>query len=60
MATEQALDGMLRLPEVIQQKIQLSTNAAENQLLKSEFYYEQVWIQTLLIRHLDNLSGAVS
>lgn len=46
MTTEGTLDGILRLPEVIQQKIQLSTDAAENQLLKSEFYYEQVWIQT--------------
>lgn len=42
--TEEALDGMLHLPEVVQQQIQLSTNPAENQLLRSEFYYEQVWI----------------
>ena len=39
---EDALDGMLHLPEVVQQQIHLSTNPAENQLLRSEFYYEQV------------------
>ncbi|XP_030299604.1 zinc finger FYVE domain-containing protein 26 isoform X2 [Sparus aurata] len=39
--TEEALDGMLHLPEVVQQQIHLSTNPAENQLLRSEFYYEQ-------------------
>ncbi|XP_075964862.1 zinc finger FYVE domain-containing protein 26 isoform X1 [Anarhichas minor] len=39
--TEEALDGMLHLPEVVQRRIQLSTNPAENQLLRSEFYYEQ-------------------
>lgn len=42
MITEEALDGMLHLPEVVQQQIHLSTNPAENQLLRSEFYYEQV------------------
>ncbi|XP_074548541.1 zinc finger FYVE domain-containing protein 26 [Halichoeres trimaculatus] len=41
VVTENALDGMLHLPEVVQQQIQLSTNSAENQLLRSEFYYEQ-------------------
>ncbi|XP_069391514.1 zinc finger FYVE domain-containing protein 26 [Paralichthys olivaceus] len=41
VVTEEALDGMMHLPEVIQQQIQLSTNPAENQLLRSEFYYEQ-------------------
>ncbi|KAF7655467.1 hypothetical protein LDENG_00055630, partial [Lucifuga dentata] len=41
IVTEEALDGMLHLPEVVQQQIKLSTNAAENQLLRSEFYYEQ-------------------
>ncbi|XP_068437134.1 zinc finger FYVE domain-containing protein 26 isoform X2 [Clinocottus analis] len=41
VVTEEALDGMLHLPEVVQRQIKLSTNAAENQLLKSEFYYEQ-------------------
>lgn len=46
VVTEEALDGMLHLPEVVQRQIQLSTNAAENQLLRSEFYYEQVWIRT--------------
>ncbi|XP_059209282.1 zinc finger FYVE domain-containing protein 26 [Centropristis striata] len=39
--TQEALDGMLHLPEVIQRQIELSTNSAENQLLRSEFYYEQ-------------------
>lgn len=43
VVTEQALDGMLHLPEVVQQQIRLSTNPAENQTLRSEFYYEQVW-----------------
>ncbi|XP_051244231.1 zinc finger FYVE domain-containing protein 26 isoform X4 [Dicentrarchus labrax] len=41
VVTEEALDGMLHLPEVVQRQIQLSTNPAENQLLRSEFYYEQ-------------------
>ncbi|AWP16085.1 putative zinc finger FYVE domain-containing protein 26 [Scophthalmus maximus] len=41
VVTEDALDGMLHLPEVVQRQIQLSTNAAENQLLRSQFYYEQ-------------------
>ncbi|XP_034530705.1 zinc finger FYVE domain-containing protein 26 [Notolabrus celidotus] len=41
VVTENALDGMLHLPEVVQQQIQLSTNSAENQLLRGEFYYEQ-------------------
>lgn len=36
---------MLYLPEVVQKQIQLSSNAAENQLLRSQFYYEQVWRQ---------------
>lgn len=40
---------MLYLPDVVQRQIQLSSNAAENQLLRSEFYYEQVWRQTLNI-----------
>lgn len=39
--TQEALDGMLHLPEVVHQQIQLSTDPAENQLLRSEFYYEQ-------------------
>ncbi|CAJ1074767.1 zinc finger FYVE domain-containing protein 26 [Xyrichtys novacula] len=39
--SEDALDGMFHLPEVVQQKITLSTNSAENQLLRGEFYYEQ-------------------
>ncbi|KAI4792478.1 hypothetical protein KUCAC02_033353, partial [Chaenocephalus aceratus] len=41
VVTEEALDGMLHLPEVIQRQIHLSTNPAENKLLRSEFYYEQ-------------------
>ncbi|XP_071385189.1 zinc finger FYVE domain-containing protein 26 [Centroberyx affinis] len=41
VVTEEALDGMLHLPEVVQQQIRLSTNSAENQLLQSEFYFEQ-------------------
>uniref|UniRef100_A0A667YLE1 Zinc finger FYVE domain-containing protein 26 n=1 Tax=Myripristis murdjan TaxID=586833 RepID=A0A667YLE1_9TELE len=41
VVTEEALDGMLHLPEVVQQQMQLSTNPTENQLLRSEFYYEQ-------------------
>ncbi|XP_039992767.1 zinc finger FYVE domain-containing protein 26 isoform X2 [Xiphias gladius] len=41
VVTEEALNGILHLPEVVQQQIQLSTNPAENQLLRSEFYYEQ-------------------
>ncbi|XP_039642804.1 zinc finger FYVE domain-containing protein 26 isoform X3 [Perca fluviatilis] len=41
VVTEQDLDGMLHLPEVVQRQIQLSTKPAENQLLRSEFYYEQ-------------------
>ncbi|KAI9537731.1 hypothetical protein NQZ68_022393 [Dissostichus eleginoides] len=41
VVTEETLDGMLHLPEVIQRQIHLSTNPAENQLLRSEFYYEQ-------------------
>ncbi|KAK5886858.1 hypothetical protein CesoFtcFv8_017850 [Champsocephalus esox] len=41
VVTEEALDGMLHLPEVIQRQIHLRTNPAENKLLRSEFYYEQ-------------------
>ncbi|XP_040916541.1 zinc finger FYVE domain-containing protein 26 isoform X2 [Toxotes jaculatrix] len=41
VVTEEVLDGMLHLPEVVQRQIQLSINPAENQLLRSEFYYEQ-------------------
>lgn len=36
------LDVTLRLPEVFQRHFQLSTSAAQNQLLRTEFYYEQV------------------
>ncbi|XP_024910893.1 zinc finger FYVE domain-containing protein 26 isoform X2 [Cynoglossus semilaevis] len=39
--TEETLTDILHLPEVVQRKIHLSTNPAENQLLRSEFYYEQ-------------------
>lgn len=48
VAPEQALDGMLHLPEVVQRQIRLSTNPAENQTLRSEFYYEQVWTFVIL------------
>uniref|UniRef100_A0A3Q3KT95 Zinc finger FYVE domain-containing protein 26 n=1 Tax=Mastacembelus armatus TaxID=205130 RepID=A0A3Q3KT95_9TELE len=41
VVTEDTLDGMLHLPEVVHRKFQLSTNPAENQLLRCEFYYEQ-------------------
>ncbi|XP_034713924.1 zinc finger FYVE domain-containing protein 26 isoform X1 [Etheostoma cragini] len=41
VVTEEDLDGMLHLPEVVQRKIHLTTKPAENQLLRSEFYYEQ-------------------
>lgn len=47
---------MLYLPEVVQRQIQLSSNAAENQLLRSEFYYEQVWRQRLNISLIIELS----
>lgn len=40
--TQPDLDGMLHLPEVVHRRFQLSTNPAENQLLRSGFYYEQV------------------
>ncbi|XP_068608115.1 zinc finger FYVE domain-containing protein 26 [Brachionichthys hirsutus] len=40
-AKEEALDGVLHMPEVVQRQIHLSTSPAENQLLRSEFYYEQ-------------------
>lgn len=49
VVTEEALDGMLHLPEVVHRHIQLSTDAAENQMLRSEFYYEQVWTWTFSI-----------
>ncbi|XP_024130107.1 zinc finger FYVE domain-containing protein 26 isoform X3 [Oryzias melastigma] len=39
--TQPDLDGMLHLPEVVHRRFQLSTNPAENQLLRSGFYYEQ-------------------
>lgn len=38
---ENSLDGTLHLPEVTHRQIQLCTNPAENQLLRSEFYFEQ-------------------
>lgn len=40
-ASADALDGFLHLPEVVHQQVQLSTNPTENQLLRSEFFYEQ-------------------
>lgn len=53
---------MLYLPDVVQMQIQLSSNAAENQLLRSEFYYEQVGRQRLnisLISEFSSNSGLV-
>ncbi|MEQ2297899.1 Zinc finger FYVE domain-containing protein 26, partial [Ameca splendens] len=41
VVSQDALDGMLRLPEVVHRQFRLSTNPAENQLLRNEFYYEQ-------------------
>uniref|UniRef100_I3KUA6 Zinc finger FYVE domain-containing protein 26 n=1 Tax=Oreochromis niloticus TaxID=8128 RepID=I3KUA6_ORENI len=41
VVTEQSLDGMLHLPEVVHRQFLLSTNPAQNQNLRSEFYYEQ-------------------
>ncbi|KAM4542256.1 zinc finger FYVE domain-containing protein 26 isoform 2-T2 [Odontesthes bonariensis] len=41
MVRVENLDGMLHLPEVVHRQFQLSSNPAENQLLRSEFYYEQ-------------------
>lgn len=41
---EEDLDGMLHLPEVVHRQIQLTTDPVENQLLRCEFYYEQVCI----------------
>ncbi|TDG99134.1 hypothetical protein EPR50_G00208230 [Perca flavescens] len=41
VVTQEDLDGMLHLPEVVQRQIQLSPKPAENQLLRNEFYYEQ-------------------
>lgn len=41
---EEALDGMLHLPEVVHRQIQLTTDPVENHLLRCEFYYEQVCI----------------
>uniref|UniRef100_A0A3B3ZBL6 Zinc finger FYVE domain-containing protein 26 n=1 Tax=Periophthalmus magnuspinnatus TaxID=409849 RepID=A0A3B3ZBL6_9GOBI len=40
-APEDAVQGTLHLPEVTHRQIQLCTNPAENQLLRSEFYFEQ-------------------
>lgn len=39
LVTEEALN----LPEVVHRQVQLSADAPDNQLLRSEFYYEQVW-----------------
>ncbi|XP_039897877.1 zinc finger FYVE domain-containing protein 26 isoform X2 [Simochromis diagramma] len=42
VVTEQfPLDGMLHLPEVVHQQFLLSTNPAQDQHLRNEFYYEQ-------------------
>ncbi|XP_068194782.1 zinc finger FYVE domain-containing protein 26 isoform X2 [Antennarius striatus] len=40
-SAEEPLDGILHMPEVVHRQIHLSTSPAENQLLRSEFYYEQ-------------------
>ncbi|XP_051942966.1 zinc finger FYVE domain-containing protein 26 isoform X5 [Hippocampus zosterae] len=39
--TEDALDGMLHLPEIAPRQIRLSMDPVENQQLRDEFYYEQ-------------------
>ncbi|XP_054913049.1 zinc finger FYVE domain-containing protein 26 isoform X2 [Poeciliopsis prolifica] len=41
IVSQEPLDGMLHLPEVVHPQIRLSTSPAENQLRRSEFYYEQ-------------------
>lgn len=41
ISPEDSVDGTLNLPEVTPRQIQLCTNMAENQLLRSEFYFEQ-------------------
>uniref|UniRef100_A0A3B4H3Y1 Zinc finger FYVE domain-containing protein 26 n=1 Tax=Pundamilia nyererei TaxID=303518 RepID=A0A3B4H3Y1_9CICH len=42
VVTEQfPLDGMLHLPEVVHRQFLLSTNPAQDQHLRNEFYYEQ-------------------
>ncbi|XP_056914393.1 zinc finger FYVE domain-containing protein 26 isoform X7 [Takifugu flavidus] len=41
LVPEETLHGLLYLPEVVHRQVQLSPNAPENQLLRSEFYYEQ-------------------
>lgn len=43
------LNEVLSLPEVPRKQYRLSPNPAENQQLKSEFYYEQVWFSTELL-----------
>ncbi|CAL9686821.1 unnamed protein product [Knipowitschia caucasica] len=40
-APEDTVAGTLHLPEVTHRQIHLCTNPAENQLLRSEFYFEQ-------------------
>lgn len=50
VVTEQfPLDGMLHLPEVVHRQFLLSTNPAQDQHLRNEFYYEQVWICVVTI-----------
>ncbi|KAM4625378.1 zinc finger FYVE domain-containing protein 26 [Polymixia lowei] len=41
VGSEGALDGLLHLPEVVERRIRLGTNPGDNQLLRTEFYYEQ-------------------
>nr|XP_057912961.1 zinc finger FYVE domain-containing protein 26 isoform X2 [Doryrhamphus excisus] len=40
-STEDVLNGILHLPEVAPRQFRLSTDPVENQLRRSEFYYEQ-------------------
>lgn len=50
--TEEALDGMFHLPEVVQRQIRLCTSPADNQLLRSKFYYEQVRSEAHVVTHV--------
>ncbi|XP_030626827.1 zinc finger FYVE domain-containing protein 26 [Chanos chanos] len=48
-----AMDGLLSLPEITQRQYRLSTNPEENQLLQSEFYYEQAPSASLCVAILN-------
>uniref|UniRef100_A0AAR2J1K8 Zinc finger FYVE domain-containing protein 26 n=1 Tax=Pygocentrus nattereri TaxID=42514 RepID=A0AAR2J1K8_PYGNA len=41
LSSDGVLDGVLSLPEIPQKQYRLSPNPAENQQIRSEFYYEQ-------------------